>query len=272
MAGQTRGRWANVYENAFALVALHRYFATFESVTPDFVARAWLGDEYVAEHEFAGRSTDRSRSVVPMQELLDTANETGTPLTIAADGEGRLYYRLGLRYAPASLDLAARDEGFVVDRVYEAVDDPGDVWRDYDGTWHVKAGAQVRVRLTMVADAVRTHVGLVDPLPAGLEARNPALATTGTILPDDSGSGADEVIPYWGRSWWWGHWWEHENLGDDRVEVIAGWIDSGTYEYSYIARATTPGEFVVPPTRAEEIYAPETFGRTATDRLVVVDG
>jgi Bacterial Alpha-2-macroglobulin MG10 domain len=36
------------------------------------------------------------------------------------------------------------------------------------------------------------------------------------------------------------------------------------YDCSYIAQATTPGEFVVPPTRAEEIYAPETFGRAAT--------
>jgi uncharacterized protein YfaS (alpha-2-macroglobulin family) len=41
------------------------------------------------------------------------------------------------------------------------------------------------------------------------------------------------------------------------------------YDYSYIAHATTPGEFVVPPTRAEEIYAPETFGRSATDRVVI---
>jgi hypothetical protein len=41
------------------------------------------------------------------------------------------------------------------------------------------------------------------------------------------------------------------------------------YTYSYVARATTPGEFVVPPTKAEEMYAPETFGRSASDRLVV---
>ena len=43
---------------AFALVALHKYFTAFESVTPDFVARAWLGPNYVAEHAFAGRTPD----------------------------------------------------------------------------------------------------------------------------------------------------------------------------------------------------------------------
>jgi len=36
-----------------------------------------------------------------------------------------------------------------------------------------------------------------------------------------------------------------------------------------VARATTPGSFVVPPPRAEEMYHPETFGRGGTDRLVV---
>ena len=43
----------------------------------------------------------------------------------------------------------------------------------------------------------------------------------------------------------------------------------GNYVYSYLARATTPGSFVVPPAKAEEMYAPETFGRSASDRLVV---
>ena len=261
MAGQTRGRWANVYENTFALVALHRYFATFESVTPDFVARAWLGDTYVAEHAFAGRSPDRSHTLVPMDML---GPSDGAALVIANDGAGRLYYRLGVRYAPSDLTIGPRDEGFVVDRVYEAIDDPADVTRDTDGTWHIRAGAPVRVRLSMVADAVRTHVALIDPLPAGLEAVNPALDVSQTTQPNNDDSDSDG----WGWGWW-GRWYEHENLGDDRVEAFAGYLPGGTYEYEYIARATTPGTFVVPPTRAEEIYAPEVFGRSGSTTVIV---
>jgi len=37
-----------------------------------------------------------------------------------------------------------------------------------------------------------------------------------------------------------------------------------------MARATTPGRYVVPPPRAEELYHPETFGRGATGRVVVL--
>ena len=75
------------------------------------------------------------------------------------------------------------DHGFTVERRYEGADEASDVTRDADGTWRIRAGARVRVRLTMVAEARRYHVALVDPLPAGLEAMNPALATTGS-LPD----------------------------------------------------------------------------------------
>ena len=43
----------------------------------------------------------------------------------------------------------------------------------------------------------------------------------------------------------------------------------GVYNYSYVTRATTPGQFVVPPAKAEEMYHPETFGRTGTDLVRV---
>jgi hypothetical protein len=41
------------------------------------------------------------------------------------------------------------------------------------------------VKLTLVAPTRRYHVALVDPLPAGLEAMNPALAVTGSV-PDEN--------------------------------------------------------------------------------------
>ena len=45
LAHRTRGRWGNTQENVFVLLALDRYFNTFEAQTPDFVARLWLGDD-----------------------------------------------------------------------------------------------------------------------------------------------------------------------------------------------------------------------------------
>ena len=173
IGNQVQGRWDNIQENGFILVALQHYFAKYEAQTPSFVARAWLGDTFAAQHSFQGRSIDTQHTLVPMSDLSGNPN-----IVLQKTGTGRLYYRLGLSYAPSDLTVAARDEGFVVDRQYEAVNDPGDVRRDKDGVWHIKPGAMVRVRLTMVADSNHTNMALVDSLPAGLEALNPALAAS----------------------------------------------------------------------------------------------
>lgn len=259
LAHRTKGRWGSTQENAFVLLALRSYFEEREKETPDFVARVWLGDGLVGEHPFQGRTTDRYHVDIPMERLEDEHT-----LTLLRDGDaGRMFYRLALRYAPESLDLEPADRGFVVERVYEAVDDPADVRQDDDGTWHIRAGATVRVTVSMVAESRRYHVALVDPLPAGLEASNPVLATTGTLPenPTDTSRGG------W---WWWTRtWYEHENLRDERVESFTSLLWPGVHEYSYIARATTPGRFVVPPAKAEEMYRPETFGRSGTDRVIV---
>lgn len=64
-------------------------------------------------------------------------------------------------------------------------------------------------------------------------------------------------------------WFDHQNLRDDRAEAFASLLYGGTYVYTYLARATTPGEYIVPPPRAEEMYYPETFGRGSVDRVRV---
>jgi uncharacterized protein YfaS (alpha-2-macroglobulin family) len=263
LAHRTRGRWDNTQENVFVLLALDRYFNTFEAQTPDFVANIWLGDTYAGGHTYEGRTTERHETIIPMDYLVDEAAGGTQNLILSKEGPGRLYYRLGLRYAPIDLDLDPLDMGFVVQRVYEAVDDPADVTQDQDGVWHVKAGTRVRVRLTMVAGNRRYHVALVDPLPAGLEIVNPALAVSGD-LPQDPNA-ADYRYGWW----WWGTWYEHQNMRDERAEAFASLLWEGVYQYSYVARATTPGRFVVPPAKAEEMYSPEVFGRGSSDWVIV---
>jgi len=257
-----RGRWESTQENAWVLLALDRYFRTYENVTPDFVARAWLGDGFVGEQAFRGRTPDRGQVNVPMSALPAGA---ATDVVLQKDGAGRLYYRLGLRYAPSDLALEPLERGFSVERAYEAVDDPDDVRRTADGTWEVGAGKRVRVKLTLVVPARRYHVALVDPLPAGLEAVNPELAVSGTVPPAEDEDESGGSWPWW--RWW--RWYDHEAFRDERTEVFGDLVWEGVYTYTYVARATTPGTFVVPPARAEELYHPETFGRGGTDRVRV---
>ncbi len=261
LAHKTKGRWGSTQENAWVLLAMDLYFRTFEKDVPDFTARAWLGEYFAGEHEFRGRTTERHHVDVPM--AFVAATEASQKLTLAKDGPGRMYYRIGMQYAPKNLKLPPSEHGFTVTREYEHVDKKGDVTRDEQGVWHVKAGARVRVRIQMVVPTRRYHVALVDPMPAGLEAQNPVLATTGNIPLDPKEQSGNR---YW---WWYWPWFQHQNLRDERAEAFSTLVWEGVHSYSYVARATTPGNFVVPPAKAEEMYMPETFGRSASDRVIV---
>lgn len=268
LAHRVNGRWSNTQENSFILLALDRYFNTFEAETPDFVARIWLGETYAGEHLYEGRTTERYETAVPMSYFFTEGSDELQNLILSKDGQGRLYYRLGLQYAPTDLALDPLDRGFIVTRTYEAVDDPEDVFLDEDGVWHIKAGARVRVTVTMVANNRRYHVALVDPLPAGLEIVNSSLPISQSPPPDD-GSIEEQEASY--DYWWRWYWYDHQNLRDERAEAFTPLLWEGVYTYSYVARATTPGSFIVPPAKAEEMYSPEVFGRSASDRVIVED-
>ncbi len=261
------GRWSSTQENVFILLALGRYFKTYEKDPPGFTARAWVGERLASESTFLGRTTERRRTAIPFGMVPADAKD----ITLAKDGPGRMYYRIGMRYAPRNLMLAPLDAGFEVHRTYVGADDPADVTRDPDGTWRVRAGARVKVTVTMTAISRRVHVALSDPLPGGFEVLNPELRGTETV-PENEDEDVVRPLGFESRFFFgFGPWYDHLSLRDDRAEAFAARIGDGTYVLTYYARATTPGAFIVPPSKAEEMYHPETFGRGASARVVVVE-
>lgn len=269
MRARVQGRWSNTQSNAYALMAMSEYYRIFESDTPNFEAGLWLGKVGLLGHSFKGRSMAIVKSMVPMKDLLQ--KEAGD-LILGKKGPGRLYYRLGLKYAPKDLSLKAEDRGFMVERIYLPESDKSDnVRRGPNGEYIVKAGTNVRVKLRVVAPDVRYYVAVVDPMPAGFESVNENFATTAKTRP--GGSSSDEWLTrgQHGYGWWWWYWdpWDYKEKRDDRVQLFQDRMYGGVFEYTYVARATTLGNFVVPPLRAEEMYEPETFGRSATERVII---
>jgi alpha-2-macroglobulin len=110
----------------------------------------------------------------------------------------------------------------------------------------------------------RYHVALVDNLPAGFEIINSELAVSESLPEDRRMSAVSYRYNFYGAKWF-----DHQNLRDERAEVFKDLLYEGVWHYSYIARATTPGDFVASPAKAEEMYAPETFGRSHTDYVKV---
>ncbi len=259
--GRQHGHWGTTNSNAMVVMALNQYFRTYEKVTPDFVARWWLGSQYVGDHKFKGRETKYLDTTIPMAQVPAKAN-----IALDKQGQGRLYYRLGLKYALKNLTPPAREAGFAVSRIYEGVDDPNDVKQIDANTWQFKLGSRIRCRTSLVAPARRAHVALVVPLPAGCEILNGRLKMTEDIPSDKRVSNNNDTPWFW---WWWRDPFDHENLRDERAEAFSFILPGGKYDYSFVMRATAPGTFVVPPAKAEEMYSPETFGRCSGVKVVI---
>lgn len=251
---RVRGRWSTTQANAYALMALSEYYRIFERDEPDFEARLWHGERFLTGRKFQGREMTIAKTRVPMKELL---GEAAKDLILAKTGPGRLYYRLGLTYAPSNLHLDPENRGFSVTRQYSLASGDGSVEKRKDGTWVVAAGSYVRVNVQVTTPDRRYYVAVVDPLPAGLEIVNEKFQTSSRQATGSAGG-----------YWWWSPW-EHAEKRDDRVQLFRDRLQAGAYGYTYVARATTIGSFVVPPTRAEEMYTPETFGRSGTEAFIV---
>jgi uncharacterized protein YfaS (alpha-2-macroglobulin family) len=121
------------------------------------------------------------------------------------------------------------------------------------------------VRLTLVAPNALHYVIVEDPLPAGLEAVDQSLEVSpqGIQVPQDYGW-EDVFRRGWG--WWY---FDHTQLRDEQTVLSANFLPSGTYIYTYLARASTPGTFNVIPPTAQEFYFPEVYGRGAGSTFVV---
>jgi len=259
MDKRIKGRWYNTQENVFVLLAALKYFNQFEKTSPNFVASTWLGQNFAGSSSFKQRNTVTKELMIP-ESLIESGNQ---PLTISKEGEGRLYYRIGINYALDTGRIDGRSQGFTVTRSFESVGDDKNTVEKSAGIWHIKAGSLVRVTLTMKVPGQRYYVALVDPIAAGLEPLNPSLANTATRSHANLVS-ANQSSDYWSRNWF-----SHQNLRDERAEAFADQLWGGEFKYSYLARATTLGRFIVPPARAEEMYNPETFGRSASDIIIV---
>ncbi|WP_106093242.1 Ig-like domain-containing alpha-2-macroglobulin family protein [Enhygromyxa salina] len=277
------GRWNTTHANAWALMAASRYYAAVESETPEFVARIWLDEMFAGEAKFVGRDMAKVNQQVPMRALLGQSVES---VTLGKDGPGKLYYRLGLRYAPADFRMDPVDRGFTVSRRYEALPeggadkpDPDAVRQLDDGTWSVKAGTNVKVTLTLTVQDRANFVVVDDPLPAGFEGQNPRFLTSVGVT-GQGGTTYDRGHDYdYGgyrfaevsRGWWY-PWFsfDHTQMRDDRMLLFADHLGAGVYTYSYTARATNLGTFVLPPVHAEAMYEPERFGHGSSSMVKIV--
>jgi uncharacterized protein YfaS (alpha-2-macroglobulin family) len=268
VGSRKQGNFRTTQEGAWALLALADYRRVAEPEAPEFRATVSLGGRQLGALGFGQAAPQAQRFELPIGELAQRGN---APLLFEKRGDGQLFYEARLRYVRRELPKAPLDAGFFVEKSLHSVAadkvEQGGIGAPGGMAREVAAGDLVMVDLSVVVPAPREYVVIDDPLPAGLEAIDPRLATTADWLkmsglgaPDcgECGAEVEPARPY-----------DRSEVRDDRVLFFADQLPPGLHHYRYLARATTFGRFTLPPTRAEEMYEPEVFGRSGATELRV---
>ncbi|MXX18897.1 MAG: hypothetical protein F4X03_09180 [Dehalococcoidia bacterium] len=265
-------RWKSSVERAQGMASLGAFAELTGETRGVYDYQVLLNTRRVLDGHFDVPAGDYVDGVALGLDALPLGEVSRVQFEREADTEGRLYYSLNLRYVTPAKEIEALNRGFAVSHRYTLLEDP-----DTPIT-SASLGDVVRVTVTVVAPADRLFARVEDFLPAGLEPIDPKLAIVSPWLREELQQDQAAAVLRGGSSYYapWFAWyfspWDQVDLRDDRVTLLASRIPKGVHEYVYYARATTPGDFFVAPTFAEETYLPEVFGRSDSGRFVVHAG
>jgi uncharacterized protein YfaS (alpha-2-macroglobulin family) len=271
MAARRAGHWETTQETVWSLIALTDYMVMTGELEADYTYMLSLNGQILEERDIGKQEVGESfKVVVPIAELLE--QEVHRLWVVLAEpspgqtGKGQLYYGLYLRYFLPVEDVKSLSRGIIVGRQYLPVD--CGLEDDCGPLEGAAVGEVIKVKITLVAPHNLHFVVLEDPLPAGCEAVDRSLQTTSIVSQEPTLENLDQRYG-WSR-YGWGWWWfTHSEVRDEKVALFADYLPRGTYEYTYLIRASVPGEFLTMPTVAYEMYFPEVWGRSDGGKLTV---
>jgi hypothetical protein len=179
------------------------------------------------------------------------ADQLETPLKISNTGSGAVQAVVSVSGSPLTPEPAA-ESGFKIERDYYTLDgEKADVSKP-------KQNQRFVVVLKMTEPQPQFgRVIVADYLPAGFEIDNPRLVSSG-----DTGTLAwitDAAEPV------------NSQFRDDRFTAAfdRNKDSSPVFTVAYVVRAVSPGHYVLPQAKVEDMYRPDRFGRTATGTVEI---
>ena len=222
-------QWGSTQDTAFAVMALGRYLRQAKPAQPFETAELWLGNK-----RLAGSKNGRPLIWTPKAMPAD-----GAILELRVTGPAGAKAHMGWSQTGVTFALpAVADNGLKVRRRY--LDEHGKPLP----TLSVRSGQLVQVELSIEGSAGLKNVVIEDLLPTGLEIENPRLQTTARKDAMERREKSEEP-PFVD---------EREEVRDDRLVLLGRINAAGAGRFVYLARAVTPGTFIVPPVRAECMY------------------
>jgi len=288
------GVWGSTHNTFIVVDSMIDYLKWQHETESHFTLRGLLDGVQIFGHEFNPSNVfETFTHYIPIDEFV---REKLLPLAFERenhnDKKNNLYYDMMLKYFLPTESIPPRDEGITIEReLYKLSDD-----REESPISSAAVGDVIKGKLTLTLPDHYTHVAIEDIIPAGFEIVNFNLDTEdksllnnnefGQSSDDDSSGWLSRVTNVFGRSQSAQVFGSIGNGGsyrndtrslypthveshDDRVYLYVDEMRQGVYEYEYFLRALVPGEFQHLPARAEELFFPEIFGRTAGGMIKV---
>jgi uncharacterized protein YfaS (alpha-2-macroglobulin family) len=237
VARQHRGAWDLTTSNAWGVLALEKFSAAFErDPVGGTTAAALVGRRVALDWAAAARGGRLSLPWPAGREDLRVTHE----------GPGRPWITVETQ---AALPLAAP-----LEHGYRIVKTLSPVEQRQPGRW--SRGDLVRVRLQIEAQTDMAWVVVDDPVPAGTSHVGRGLARESTL--------AAQGEQQRGFAWM-----AYEERRFEGYRAYYAWVPKGTFVTEYTVRLNQAGRFVLPATRVEALYAPETFAERPNAALEV---
>ncbi|HEV3153257.1 MAG TPA: Ig-like domain-containing protein [Candidatus Baltobacteraceae bacterium] len=235
--------WPGAQNTASALVAIAAYAALPQS-TPDFQFTMSVDGKNGGSGTFSSAAQPAKTFV--LKNLAGGSHE----LRFAKTGKGALQYVVTYTY-PLSTRSGGRLAGLRASRTIRLVNTPAVIATldiaPQTSPLAVSAGSVFDVGVTVTTDHPVDRVTIEDPLPAGFEALDTSFQTTAAYY--------QPLADAWQI--------DYQQIYADRIVAFAQHLDPGVYQFHYLARSVTPGDFLWPGVRAYLLNAPEQFGRSA---------
>jgi len=262
---QQNGAWHTTTANLWGGLALEKFSRKFESVPVSGVTRAQLGQAKSAvdwsqveriqagdpegvghQGAFSGAPSAPGNLRHNTMMMPWAGDGAGGTLLVTHEGGGKPWLTLqSVAAVPLKVPLAA---GYSIKKTVTPIEQavPGQYTR----------GDILRISVEVNASADMTWVVVTDPIPAGA-----------TIL--GSGLGRDSEIATQGEKNKGYGWFGFDERGFEAFRRYYEYLAKGVVKLEYTVRLNNAGDFILPPSRVEALYAPEMFGEAPNGRMKV---
>lgn len=245
---QQAGRWSTTTANAWGVLAMEAFSRRFEKDAVTGSTRAGFDGARTQALAWAQQAQGGLLSLgwpLPRQGAASAPLSAGE-LQVVHEGTGRPWMTVVSRAAVPVMQPFG--SGYRVTRTITPV--------ERQRPDRFSRGDVLRVTLRIDAQADMSWVVVHDPIPAGASLLGTGLGRDGSLQAE--GERTDH------RGWL-----AYQEKSFEAFRAYYRYLPKGPLTLEYTLRLNNPGEFGLPGTRVEAMYAPEMFGESAQSRFTI---